>query len=95
MNKKMKDVGPVFELQRMVKTIVTGLVDNHQAVDVTAKTGDSDQSRTVLIHIKTAQEDVGKVIGKRGRTVSSLRNIMNAAAAKFRKNVIIELYEYE
>ncbi len=91
MNKKLKDVGPVVQIQKIIQTVVESLVDDPKSVKITAKTGETEQSRTILINIRTANGDAGQVIGKRGRTINSLRNIMYAVAAKLRKRVIIEI----
>jgi predicted RNA-binding protein YlqC (UPF0109 family) len=46
-----------------------------------------------VIELRTAKEDIGKVIGKRGRNAQAMRTILNAASAKLRKRVVLEIID--
>lgn len=75
---------PVVEL---VEMLVKALVDDPGSVEIRA----TESGGTVLIEIKTAQEDIGKVIGKQGRIIRALRIVARAAAAHENKRVTIEV----
>ncbi len=74
-------------LTNLVEYVVKKIVDNPDAVNVT--TADSDG--TTVIHLKVAEEDVGKVIGKAGKTARALRFLVQAAAAKSGQKATIEI----
>lgn len=71
----------------LVEYVVTSLVDNPDAVflDIT----DSDTG--TLIEVQVAQEDIGKVIGRRGRIIKALRTLTRAAAVHENSNVDLEI----
>ena len=71
----------------LVEYVVKKIVDNPDAVAIT--TVDSDG--TTVIHLKVADEDVGKVIGKAGKTARALLFLVNAAAAKSGQKATIEI----
>ncbi|OPX23771.1 MAG: RNA-binding protein [Planctomycetales bacterium 4484_113] len=71
----------------LVTEILKAIVDNPSAVEVTEVEGE----RAAIIEIKVAPEDVGKVIGREGRIINSLRQIVRAAAGKASKRITIEL----
>lgn len=71
----------------LVTEILKAIVDNPDAVEVTEVEGE----RAAIIEIKVAPEDVGKVIGREGRIINSLRQIVRAAAGKASKRITIEL----
>jgi predicted RNA-binding protein YlqC (UPF0109 family) len=74
-------------MKELVEYIVKALVDNPNAVDVKETVGES----VTILEIKTAPEDVGKVIGREGRIANSIRAITKAAAAKQNKKVSVEI----
>ncbi len=76
-------------MKDVVIEIVKRLVDNPDDVD--AKEVEGEQ--TTIIEITTNPEDIGKVIGKKGRTIKALRTIVNAAAVKDDKRVTVEIVE--
>ena len=49
--------------------------------------------QTTVLELKVAKEDLGKVIGKQGRTAQAMRTILNAAATKLRKRCVLEIIE--
>jgi predicted RNA-binding protein YlqC (UPF0109 family) len=65
------------------------LVDQPDAVEVKEVEG----QQTAILELRVAQDDLGKVIGKQGRTVRAMRTIVAAAAAKLRKRAVIEIIE--
>ncbi|ABY92997.1 RNA-binding protein (KH domain) [Thermoanaerobacter thermohydrosulfuricus] len=71
----------------LVKTIAKALVDNPDAVEVNEIEG----QQSVIIELKVAPEDMGKVIGKQGRIAQAIRTLVKAAALKEKKRVIVEI----
>ncbi len=76
-------------MKDLIDRIARALVDNPEEVAVTALEG----SQATVLELKVAKEDLGKIIGKRGRTAKSLRTILGAASAKERKRVVLEIVE--
>jgi predicted RNA-binding protein YlqC (UPF0109 family) len=73
-----------------VELIVKHLVREAESVDV--REVERDRS-TSVIEIRVAQEDVGKIIGRQGRTVKALRSLLHAAGEKQRKRYLLEIVE--
>ena len=73
----------------LVSAIANSLVDNPDAVEVT----ESAASKTTVIQLKVAPEDMGKVIGKQGRIAKALRTVVKAAATKAGKKVVVEIVQ--
>jgi len=76
-------------MKELVKFIAQSLVDNPDAVQVKEIEGE----QTSVIELKVAKEDLGKVIGKQGRTARAMRTILNAASTKIRKRAVLEIIE--
>ncbi len=76
-------------MKEIVIEIVKKLVDNPDEVE--AKEIEGEQ--TTIIEISTNKADIGKVIGKKGRTIKALRTIVNAAAVRNDKRVTVEIVE--
>ena len=76
-------------MKDLVELIARALVDNPEEVMVTAIEG----NQATVLELKVAKEDLGKIIGKQGRTARSLRTIIGAASAKERKRVVLEIVE--
>ena len=76
-------------MKELITYIATALVDNPDAVQVT----ETDQDDTVIIELKVAKEDLGKVIGKQGRTARAMRSLLSAAAGKNNKRSRLEIME--
>jgi predicted RNA-binding protein YlqC (UPF0109 family) len=74
-------------MRELVEYIVKTLVDNPAAVSVNEAQGEL----AIIIEIKTAPEDAGKVIGREGRIINSIRNIIKAAGAKQQKKISVEI----
>lgn len=71
----------------LVKYIAQALVDNPEAVVVNEIEGE----QSVIIELKVAPDDMGKVIGKQGRIAKAIRTVVKAAATKENKRVIVEI----
>jgi predicted RNA-binding protein YlqC (UPF0109 family) len=76
-------------MKELVEIMAKALVDNPDQVEVTEIAG-SDYS---VIELKAAKEDMGKIIGKKGRNAQAMRIILNAASAKLRKRVDLEIID--
>jgi predicted RNA-binding protein YlqC (UPF0109 family) len=79
-------IDPVVE---MVELIAKALVDNPEGVSV--KSVDGDQVR--VLELSVDQADLGKVIGKKGRTAKSIRTLLGAAGVKHNKRFSLEILE--
>jgi predicted RNA-binding protein YlqC (UPF0109 family) len=77
------------ELKELVTYIVKSLVDNQDKVSVAEIAGD----RSVIYEVRVGEGDMGKVIGKEGRTAQAVRTIVTAAAMKLGKRTVIEILE--
>ncbi|MGD0828003.1 MAG: KH domain-containing protein [Desulfobaccales bacterium] len=76
-------------MKELVKFIAQALVDNPEEVQVKEIEGE----QTSVIELKVAKEDLGKVIGKQGRTARAMRTILSAASTKIRKRAVLEILE--
>jgi len=78
-------------LKELIEYIAMSLVD--QPRDVEVKSVESENS--IIIELRVAPNDVGKVIGKGGQTAKALRKILSAAATKHRKKSLLQIVEEE
>ena len=76
-------------MKEMIETIAQALVDQPDLVSVT----EIDGAQTSILELKVAKKDIGKVIGKKGRTAGALRTILNAASAKTKKRSVLEIID--
>lgn len=76
-------------MKNLVETIAKALVDKPEEVEVTEVEGE----QTTVVELKVAKEDLGKVIGKQGRTARAIRTILGAASTKIRKRSVLEIIE--
>jgi predicted RNA-binding protein YlqC (UPF0109 family) len=76
-------------MKDLVEFIAKALVNEPGAVEVKEVRGGNGS----VLELKVAPEDLGKVIGRQGRTARSLRTIVTAAGTKFRKRVVLEIVE--
>lgn len=76
-------------MKELITQIAKALVDKPEEVDVIEVEGEE----TTVIELKVSKDDLGKVIGKQGRTARAMRTILGAAAAKIRKRCILEIIE--
>lgn len=76
-------------MKDLIKYIAQALVDFPEEVEVSEIEG----STTSVIELKVAKDDLGKVIGKQGRTARAMRTILSAASTKVRKRSVLEIIE--
>jgi uncharacterized protein len=76
-------------MREAVEMIVKGLVDDAEAVDVR----EIDRNGATLIEIRVSPDDMGKVIGRQGRTVRSLRSLAHAVGLKSKRRFVLEIVE--
>lgn len=76
-------------MKDLITYIAKALVDNPDQVVVSEIEG----SQTSVLELAVAKEDLGKVIGKQGRTARAMRTILSAASAKIRKRSVLEIIE--
>lgn len=74
-------------MKELVEVIAQSLVDNPEQVEVIETVKESE----ILLELKVAPDDMGKVIGKQGRIAKSIRTVVKAAASKDDKKVIVEI----
>lgn len=73
----------------LVTVIAQSLVDNPDSVSV----GEVSSGQTMVFELRVAKTDIGKVIGRQGRTAQALRTIINAASARDKKRAVLEIME--
>jgi len=76
-------------MKDLITEIVQALVDQPEKVSVNEIGG----SQTTVLEVRVAKADLGKVIGKHGRTAQAIRTILSATAGKIRKNYMLEIVE--
>ena len=76
-------------MKDLIKYIAQALVDHPEEVSVTEVEG----NQTSVLEIKVAKEDLGKIIGKQGRTARAMRTILGAASAKLKKRTVLQIIE--
>jgi hypothetical protein len=76
-------------MKDLIKYIAQALVDNPEKVEVSEVQGE----QTSVIELRVAKEDLGKVIGKQGKTAKAMRTILSAASAKVHKRTVLEIIE--
>ena len=76
-------------MRELVESIAKALVDNPDQVSVAEVEGE----QTTVLELRVAQPDLGKVIGRQGRTARAIRTILGAAGMKLRKRFVLEILE--
>jgi predicted RNA-binding protein YlqC (UPF0109 family) len=76
-------------MKDLIKFMAQALVDHPEQVAVSEVIGE----QTSVIELRVAKEDLGKVIGKQGRTAKAMRTILSAASTKIRKRTVLEIIE--
>ncbi|SKA76377.1 RNA-binding protein (KH domain) [Clostridium sp. USBA 49] len=74
-------------MKELVEIIAKSLVDNPEAVQVNEISGE----QSIILELKVAPEDMGKIIGKQGRIAKAIRTVVKAAAIKENKRVVVEI----
>lgn len=76
-------------MKDLIQYIAEALVDYPEQVTVNEVVG----NQTSVLELKVAKEDLGKIIGKQGRTARAIRTILSAASAKIKKRTVLEIIE--
>jgi len=76
-------------LRELIELIIKGIVDNPDKVEINEIIGE----KSSIFEVKVDPSDIGKVIGRQGRNIKSIRTILNAAAQKDDKRVVLEIVE--
>ncbi|MBT3485828.1 MAG: KH domain-containing protein [Desulfobacula sp.] len=76
-------------MKELIRYMAQALVDNSDQVDVQ----EINTLQTLVLELRVAKEDLGKIIGKKGRTAQAMRIILSCAAAKEQKRSILEIVE--
>jgi predicted RNA-binding protein YlqC (UPF0109 family) len=76
-------------LKSLVEYIARSLVDHPDHVNVNEIEGE----KTTILELRVAEDDLGKIIGRHGRTAKAMRTVINAAATKERKKAVLEILE--
>jgi len=76
-------------MKDLIKYIAQSIVDNPEQVKVEEIKG----NYTSVLELKVAKEDIGKIIGKQGRTAQAMRALLNAASGKAKKRIVLEIIE--
>ncbi len=77
------------EMKELVVYIARALVDKPDEVSV----NEVQAEQTSVLELRVAKDDMGKVIGKQGRTAKAIRTVVNAAATKMKKRAVLEILE--
>ena len=76
-------------MKELVEVIAKSLVDNPDEVTVT----ETENEKAIVLELRVAQSDMGKVIGKQGRIAKAIRSVVKAAASKEDKNVVVDIMQ--
>ena len=76
-------------MKELVQYLAKALVNNPDAVEVKETEGEN----ALVLEVKVAKEDLGRIIGKQGRTAKSIRTLLNAAASRTNRKVVLEIVE--
>jgi uncharacterized protein len=82
-------LGQESSLRLLIEYLARGLVDRPEEVVVE----EVDEPDALVFELKVAEPDLGKVIGKQGRTAKALRTVLAAASSKMRRRVVLEILE--
>jgi uncharacterized protein len=78
-------------MKEAIEKIVKALADNAEGVEVSEKSGES--ANTTVISVRVAESDMGKLIGREGRTIKAIRSLLYAASQKHNKRFVLEVVE--
>jgi predicted RNA-binding protein YlqC (UPF0109 family) len=76
-------------MRELVQYLAKSLVNKPEAVEV----NETESDAASVLELKVAKEDLGRIIGKQGRTAKSIRTILNAAASRTHRKVVLEIVE--
>ena len=89
LNGELRMMTTATQMDQLVTQIAQSLVDRPEDVSVSAIEG----NHTMVLELRVAKEDIGKVIGKQGRTVQAMRTLIGAFASKMKKRTVLEIVE--
>jgi len=81
--------GQEVEMKDLLEYLAKSLVDNPESVEVTSVEGE----KSIILQLRVDPEDVGKVIGKKGRIAQAMRTLIKATATKEGRNAIVEIID--
>lgn len=76
-------------MKELVEVLARALVDNPDQIEINEIEGE----KSVIIELKVAEEDMGKVIGRKGRIAKAIRTVVKASAAREGKRVVVEIIQ--
>ena len=76
-------------MKEILETIILNLVEEKEQVSISSK----EEGKTLTLEVKVAEDDMGRVIGKQGKTAKSIRTIMKSLASKEHKKVVVEFID--
>ncbi len=76
-------------MKEIIKAIAQALVDQPELVTVT----EIGSANTLILELSVAKEDIGKIIGKQGRTASAIRTLLSAASGKVKRRTVLEIID--
>ena len=76
-------------MEELLTQMIQAIVDKPDEVEVDELKGD----KTTVLELKVAKEDLGKAIGKKGKTAHAIRTILNATATKMKQRAVLEIVE--
>jgi predicted RNA-binding protein YlqC (UPF0109 family) len=82
-------VGQEVDMKDLLEYLAKALVDNPDSVEVTSVEGE----RSIILQLRVDPEDVGKVIGKKGRIAQAMRTLIKASATREGRNAIVEIID--
>jgi len=77
------------ETKELIEFMIRALVDKPDEVEVTAVTGE----KTTVFELRVGDGDLGKIIGKHGRTIRAIRTLLSASSTKENKRAVLEILE--
>lgn len=77
-------------MKELIEFIAKALVDNPEAINVTEEL---DEEGIILVKLAAAQTDMGRIIGKQGRTAKAMRTLLNAKATRENKRAVLQILE--
>lgn len=82
-------VAPEVDMKELLEYLARALVDNPESVEVTSVEGE----KSIILQLRVDPDDVGKVIGKKGRIAQAMRTLIKASATKEGRNAIVEIID--
>ena len=76
-------------MKDLIKRIAQALVDHPEQVEISEVKGEN----VLVLELRVAKADIGKIIGKQGRTAQAIRTLLSAASAKMKKRTVLEIIE--